>query len=100
MPKLKCSVVNCGNNADEYCCLGRISVDGGANVENTCCSSFIEQSNGSNSADIPQESLSIACTAHDCRYNEESKCCADCVDVAGAGANRATETQCNTFDEG
>lgn len=97
MPKLKCGVNSCANNAENCCCLGKIDVAGGVTAENTCCSSFIELTGATNAADTPNESLSVDCDAHDCVHNKDCQCCAESIDVAGAGACNCTDTQCSSF---
>lgn len=97
MPKLKCGVSNCGNHAEGCCCLGKIDVSGGATSENTCCNNFIEQSGATNASLTPNEALNVSCSANDCTHNKNSECCADSIDVAGAGACNCSDTQCSSF---
>ncbi len=97
MPKLNCGVSNCGNNAEGACCRGAIEVAGGATAENTCCSNFLEGSGATNTATTPNETLVVACNAHDCAHNENSQCCAESINVAGMGATNAVDTQCSSF---
>lgn len=103
MTKLNCSVTSCVHNEDRLCCLSGIKVEGTtANVsEGTACGSFVERSRESykNSCrcEQPRQSLTIECMAQKCVYNDDCKCTAPHIDVAGDGACDCGDTRCATF---
>ena len=101
MPELKCGVVTCAHNKQNYCVLDAIEVVGSsAEVpEQTSCGSFVEKKDNaySNSAKEPSATSSISCQAVECKYNNSHKCHAGKISVAGSSANRVEETECATF---
>ena len=102
MAKLDCNVKSCCHNEDNCCCLSSIEVNGSnaCNCEDTCCGSYFEDKSGEkNSAQTPHVSLSIACQATNCMYNDDKVCHADHVDISGIRATAAHETVCATFQE-
>ena len=97
-----CNVKSCCHNEDNCCCLSSIEVNGSnaCNCEDTCCGSYFEDKSGEkNSAQTPHVSLSIACQATNCMYNDDKVCHADHVDISGIRATAADETVCATFQE-
>ena len=102
MAQLDCNVKSCCHNEDNCCCLSSIEVNGSnaCNCEDTCCGSYFEDKSGEkNSAQTPHVSLSIACQATNCMYNDDKVCHADHVDISGIRATAAHETVCATFQE-
>ena len=101
MTELSCSVTSCTHNSDCYCCKGEIQVGGSDATEKhcTCCDSFSERRGDSfrNSFESPSESLKVGCEAEHCVYNNDCCCCADHIDIAGAGAKAINQTECSTF---
>ena len=101
MPELKCSVVTCVHNTENYCELDAIEVMGDAAKvsEETCCGSFVEKKGNeySNAAKDASVTSDIKCHAKDCKYNEEYKCYAGKINVVGSSANRSEETECASF---
>lgn len=101
MTQLNCSVDTCQHNADNYCCKGRIIVEGSSakNTAGTCCGSFDERSSDSftNRYETPDMSLEVECEAKHCVYNEDMYCKADRIGIAGNGANESGETACASF---
>jgi hypothetical protein len=86
MAQLDCNVKSCCHNEDNCCCLSSIEVNGSnaCNCEDTCCGSYFEDKSGEkNSAQTPHVSLSIACQATNCMYNDDKVCHADHVDISG-----------------
>ncbi|MBQ8804786.1 MAG: DUF1540 domain-containing protein [Tyzzerella sp.] len=101
MPELKCSVVTCVHNTQNYCELDAIEVMGNtANIsEETSCGSFVEikdneYKNRAKDASVTSE---IKCHARECKYNDEYKCYAGKINVVGSSASRSDETECATF---
>ena len=95
MAQLDCNVKSCCHNEDNCCCLSSIEVNGSnaCNCEDTCCGSYFEDKSGEkNSAQTPHVSLSIACQATNCMYNDDKVCHADHVDISGIRATAAHET--------
>ena len=101
MTNLDCSVANCTYNRDNACCLDSIHVDGpSAQVtEDTCCKSFVERGTGApmNAADIAKKPTDVACQASNCIYNEECRCDAEHIGIAGRDACCCSETECASF---
>lgn len=103
MTKLNCSVTSCLHNEDRLCCLNSIKVEGTtADVsDGTACASFEEKGRESYKNSLvdeqPKQSLMIECMAQKCIYNDEYKCTASHIDVAGDGACDCGDTRCATF---
>ena len=101
MPELKCGVVTCVHNKQNYCELEAIEVVGSSaqNPEQTSCGSFVERKGESyaNSTNTPSPTSDIRCQARECTYNEECKCHAGKISVMGSDAKRTEETECATF---
>lgn len=101
MPELKCSVVTCVHNNENYCALDSIEVNGSSaqKSEETCCGSFVEKRDNqySNSAKSATATSDVVCRARDCKYNDECKCFAGKINVAGSSACHSEETECTTF---
>lgn len=104
MAELKCGVVTCVHNKQNYCDLDSIEVLGSsAQVsEQTSCGSFVERKGEqySNSAKSASATSDIVCQACECTYNEEKKCHAGKISVMGSNACRTEETECATFKKG
>lgn len=103
MAELKCGVLNCTYNQEEYCCKGDIMVGGShaCDCDGTCCESFSQRRGDSyiSSLDHPCRTISIDCEAAKCVYNSNYKCHAEHVDIRGGGACDCRETSCATFRE-
>ena len=103
MTILKCSATTCAYNENNLCSRGEIDVMGESarNADETSCGSFRERSgsamnSGKNGCGC--ETIQIDCKAHNCTYNENCKCTAAAIDVAGSGAKVCSETKCDTFE--
>ncbi|MEG0014831.1 MAG: DUF1540 domain-containing protein [Cellulosilyticaceae bacterium] len=101
MPKLNCGVSNCAHNSEDCCCLNQIGVAGDAanNSIETCCSNFSEQTGATNSMESPNAALEVECQANNCTHNDNCKCCAQSIDIAGQGASNCVDTCCSSFCE-
>ena len=101
MPELKCGVVTCVHNKQNYCELDSIEVTGSsAKVsEETSCGSFVEKKGDSysNSVNEASPTSNIVCQAVECKYNDSKKCYAGKISVMGTDASRVEETECATF---
>ena len=102
MTILKCSATTCAYNEDMLCSRGEIDVmgDSAKSSEETSCGSFRERNQSAANSAINHcgcQSIQIDCKAHNCTYNENCKCTAAAIDVAGNGAKSCSETKCNTF---
>ncbi|MEY8518702.1 DUF1540 domain-containing protein [Lachnospiraceae bacterium 29-84] len=101
MTRLRCSARNCMYNEDQLCSKGDIEIGGrGASKPNeTCCESFQERRGGmKNSVGRPQKEVEIDCRATNCNFNQDCKCCADEIGIAGSNACNCGETECASFD--
>lgn len=100
MTKLQCMVTSCYYNEDKLCSKGDIMVDGknAKDAGGTCCSSFKERTTGaSNSMRSPKNEIEVDCKACNCVHNEDCKCAADHIGIAGNNACQCQETECMTF---
>lgn len=101
MPELKCGVITCVHNKQNYCELDSIEVRGNSAQisEETCCASFVERkgSEYSNSAREATAKSDVVCHAYECKYNDNRKCYAGKISVVGSDAYRPEETECATF---
>ena len=101
MPELKCGVVTCVHNKQNYCELDSIEVIGSSAQisEQTSCGSFVERKGeqyGNTTKDVLPTS-DIVCQAVECKYNESRKCHAGKISVMGTDACKTEETECATF---
>lgn len=100
MTRLDCSVHNCANNNDNYCCISSIYV-GGRNAKkksNTDCESFIKKNNGFTNCTVnPNPNVEISCEANNCIYNSNNICTAESITVTGKCANCTEDTICSSF---
>ena len=104
MPLLSCSALNCAYNEDRYCSKGDILVQGddAQTACETCCSSFKEAGEGNwknAMSGNASATIQIDCTACKCHYNENNRCMAGQVDIAGQSACTCTQTECSTFEK-
>ena len=101
MPELRCGVITCAHNDQSLCRLDEIEVVGSSakTTEQTSCGSFVEkkEENYSNSTKEPSPKSDIVCHACDCKYNDDLKCHAGEIYVAGSDACDCKETECSTF---
>lgn len=99
--ELKCSVRSCSFQKDDCCCRGNITVEGAHANRNseTSCGSFEEKKNCgcANSTGKPPKMSDVTCEAVNCKFNEERKCHAKDIQVAGTNACTCMETECASF---
>lgn len=102
MTKLDCSVVSCSYNENRLCKRENITVGGHEAIKpsETVCESFYPRgTNTMTNLDSkgPKKETNIACNAVTCVYNEDKKCTADHIQIAGVKAVSTGETECGTF---
>ena len=101
MPELKCDVITCLHNKQNYCELDAIEVTGSHAMvpAETNCGSFVERKGNeySNSMKEASAKSEVKCHACECQYNENLKCHAGKINVAGSTAEKTEETKCATF---
>lgn len=100
MTKLDCTVSSCLYNQERCCCKDNIEVDGrdARHSRETCCSSFRERNEGVLSAvEIPTKNTEVVCRACDCTFNEDCRCHAKHIGIAGGAACECKDTECATF---
>ena len=101
MTQLKCSAQTCMYNEDHYCCKGDIMVEGRDAKEpaGTCCASFRERigETTSNSMAHPCREIDVDCEAVQCCFNDDCKCSADEIGIAGSHACQCDDTECASF---
>lgn len=110
MAKLECGVQSCHFNESNACCRGAINVYGrdALTMCDTCCGSY-EPKGGEHVTNAytdgcgcshPKDALEISCEATKCIYNDDCRCDAQKVDIAGHEARDSEETECSTFRSG
>lgn len=103
MPALKCSAVTCIYNKQELCSKGDIQVtgDNAVTADQTSCGSFQERKGESMTASCTSgcgcETIAVDCQACKCIYNDNCKCNASQIGIAGSGATTSQQTMCSTF---
>lgn len=103
MPQLKCSAITCVFNKQELCSRGDIQVTGdqASAPDQTCCGSFQERKGSGMTASCTEgcgcETIRVDCEACKCIYNEQRKCSASQIGIAGSNATSSQQTMCGTF---
>lgn len=101
MTNLDCTVTNCVYNDEKCCCKGDIEVKGESarKTEETCCGSFVERKVGQekSAAGQPTKGIDVSCEACKCEFNEDYKCSAKHIGIAGKNACSCSETECASF---
>lgn len=102
MSLLNCACTMCVNNQNNLCCRPNITVDGSMSKKSTetFCNNFSCKSEGvmTNTVYInPNKSLSINCTAENCKYNNSKKCVKDNVVIDNNEAMNKEQTYCHSF---
>lgn len=101
MTYLDCTVTGCAYNEDKCCCKGDIKVegDGAKRTEETCCGSFLErgETKSSNTAKRVSKEIDVKCEVCSCEFNEDCKCSAEHIGIAGGDACVCGETECASF---
>lgn len=102
MTNLECSVASCSYNENRMCKRDNITVGGQkANKpsETVCESFYLRGTNTMTNLDAngPKKETNIACNAVTCVYNENKKCTAESIQIAGVKAVSSGETECGTF---
>ena len=102
MPVLDCSVKSCFYNSDNKCSLDSIKVEGKSAdySDDTACGSYRlrageEAKNGCCSK--AKTTLVVSCSANKCVFNEENKCKAEHIGIAGSHADKMDDTECASF---
>ena len=101
MPALSCSAMTCVYNQNELCSKGDIRVGGSGAKSSmeTCCESFKERGEGtmSNSTGCGCTKIGVDCKAQNCTFNDNCKCEAGDIHIAGDSACSCQETECSAF---
>lgn len=102
MTNLECSVATCSYNENRMCKRENIKVGGQEAIKpsETVCESFYPRgTNTMTSLDDKgaQKETNVACGAVTCVYNQDKKCTADHIQIAGVKAVASGETECGTF---
>ena len=101
MTQLKCSVETCMYNDEHLCAKGDIMIGGhSATAPNeTCCESFRERTgSASNTVGSASRDIQVKCKAENCVFNEEYRCSAKEIGIAGHSACNCAETECASFE--
>ena len=104
MTYLDCSVTGCFYNEERCCCKGNIEVKGkeAKEQEETCCGSFKERENGCgcgcNATTENRKEIDVSCQATKCVFNQNLKCAADHIGIAGGNACDREQTRCASFE--
>lgn len=100
---LECTAEDCFYNKSQCCCKGDIEVKGKSakTSSETCCHSFKPQGEGSyanaHTNASPDRGVEIGCEVDNCVYNDDHRCFAERIGIAGVNASTSSETQCATF---
>ncbi|MEG0050908.1 MAG: DUF1540 domain-containing protein [Terrisporobacter sp.] len=104
MPSIGCNVNNCTHNSGGACYANKISVNGkkARTSNNTCCSSFLNESNyGSftNSSMAEGSCNSLNCNVKTCAHNAGNICTLHDVAITSnvEATNLNSETYCSSF---
>ncbi|HKM21449.1 MAG TPA: DUF1540 domain-containing protein [Lachnospiraceae bacterium] len=110
MAKLECGVNSCHYNESNACCRGAINVYGrdAMTMCDTCCGSYEPKNKDHDTNSFtsgcecthPKDALEISCEATKCVYNDDCRCDAPKVGIAGREARDSEETECSTFRSG
>ena len=102
MTYLDCSVTGCVYNENHCCCKREIVVEGKDAKENrgTFCGSFKERKaeSAGNSVGNPSKNIEVSCEVCHCRFNENKKCSAEHIGIAGHNASVSGDTECASFE--
>ena len=101
MTRLRCSARNCMYNDDQLCSRSDIEIGGqdASRPNETRCESFKERSGSmTNSVGQASEDTDVKCHATNCDFNENCKCHAEEIGIAGSNACTCGETECASFD--
>ncbi len=101
MTQLKCSVKNCMYNQEQLCSKQDITIGGhdASKSNETCCESFRERTGTMmNSVGHASEETDVKCRATNCGFNDNCKCSAKEIGIAGSNACSCGETECASFD--
>ena len=104
MPAINCNINNCAHNTNGTCYANKISVNGkkARTSNNTCCSSFVNESGYSNLTNSTLDSNpcnSLNCTVKTCVNNAGNICVRRDVSITSHAdnANLLSETYCGSF---
>ena len=104
MPAINCNINNCAHNTNGTCYANKISVNGkkARTSNNTCCSSFVNESGYSNLTNRTLDSNacnSLNCTVKTCVNNAGNICALRDVSITSHAdnANLLSETYCGSF---
>ena len=104
MPAINCNINNCAHNTNGTCYANKISVNGkkARTSNNTCCSSFVNESGYSNLSNSTLDSNpcnSLNCTVKTCVNNAGNICALRDVSITSHAdnANLLSETYCGSF---
>lgn len=101
MPYLDCVVTNCLYNEDKCCCKSDILVEGkdAHTTEQTCCGSYAKRREGeaTSAAKCVDKETDVCCEACKCVFNDNRKCTAEHIGIAGSQACHCKETECASF---
>ena len=104
MPAINCNINNCAHNTNGTCYANKISVNGKKErtSNNTCCSSFVNESGYSNLTNSTLDSNpcnSLNCTVKTCVNNAGNICALRDVSITSHAdnANLLSETYCGSF---
>ena len=94
MTILKCSATKCLYNENELCSRGDIEItgDNAHRADETNCGSFRDRATAgmtnSKAHHCGCEKINIDCKAQECTYNDQRKCTASAIDVAGCSTKQ------------
>lgn len=104
MTLVGCNVNNCAHNTNGTCHSNKVSVNGkkARTSNNTCCSSFVNESGYSNFSNSTLENNQcncLSCNVKTCVNNAGNICALSSVSITSNvdSTNSSCETYCNSF---
>ena len=103
MQNISCNVTNCSHNKEMTCYSNRLNIVGKNSHSdgNTCCGSFLDRNiygtltnnvyNEGNPCDC------LVCNVNTCKYNDNSLCSLDSINVSGLDVKLYNQTNCESF---
>ena len=104
MERISCNVESCSHNKDNVCYANRVNIGGkAADIDKeTCCGSFLNKllySDLTNNVNSKGSCDTLVCFVNTCRYNCNTLCELQNIEVAGPSAQVYQETKCKSFEE-
>lgn len=102
MNRVECGVINCSHNKGGDCYANRVNIGGKSASKDaeTCCGSFLNKllySDLTNNIYGGGSCDCLVCYVKSCKFNSDSLCSLDSIEVGGNDVEIYTETRCESF---